>query len=63
MKQDILKGNFKVSQPVQVDTPWQEEESLTEKMQSAAARVLGGSACYVKKVPSVYPPKPEEGES
>ena len=48
MKKDILKGNFRLPRPVQIEVP-DNEESLTKKMQSAAGAKLGGSVAYIKK--------------
>ncbi|KKU75538.1 MAG: hypothetical protein UY01_C0010G0015 [Candidatus Nomurabacteria bacterium GW2011_GWB1_47_6] len=60
-KESILRGNYTVLSPVEVEMDT--SASLTQRMQSAAARVLGGSACYVKrKAGQVWPPK-KEGES
>ncbi|KKS14415.1 MAG: hypothetical protein A3I32_02580 [Candidatus Yanofskybacteria bacterium RIFCSPLOWO2_02_FULL_45_10] len=58
-KKSILKGNYTVANPVRVTKD--EETTLTEKMQTAAARALGGSACYIKKANPVWrPPKKEK---
>ena len=47
---EILKGNYKVPNPVNTDKPAEDKPvSLEDEFEAAALRKLGGSITFVKK--------------
>lgn len=47
---EMLKGNYAVPRPVTAPEP--AKESLTDQMEAAALKKLGGSVTFVKKTES-----------
>ena len=57
---EVLKGNFKPKQPVEVDT---QAETINTKFEREALKRLGGSIAFVSKKKFIYGDDQKAGPS
>jgi hypothetical protein len=49
MEENILKGNFKVKNPVKIDNDQLKKPSVREQLRKKALSTLGGSMVYMER--------------